>query len=89
MYVADLYPSLVCKSWSNSFVKNTMILSLQYSQILLFILFSISTCKSSDISTEVVRQGVGTFGTELILEEMSQVWFNNMYIGYFFLFGDI
>ena len=66
-----------------------MILSSQYSQILVLILLTISTCKSSDISTEVVRQGVGTYGTELILEEISQVWFNDMDFGYFFLLGDI
>ena len=66
-----------------------MILSSQYSQTLLLILLTISTCKSSDISTEVVRQGIDTFGTELILEEISQVWFNNKDIGYFFLLGDI
>ena len=53
-----------------------MILSSQYLQVLVLILFTISTCQSSDISNEIVRQGVGSFGTELILEEMSQVWLN-------------
>ena len=51
-----------------------MILSSQYLQVLILILFTISTCQSSDISNEIVRQGVGSYGTELILEEMSQVW---------------
>ena len=76
---ADLYPSLVCKSWSNSFVKGTMILSSQYSQILVFTLITMPTCQSSDINTEEVRQ----LGTELILEEISQVWIK-MDIGCFF-----
>ena len=72
--LADLLSSLVFNPGQigNSFIKSIMILSSQYLQVLILILFTISTCQSSDISNEIVRQGVGSYGTELILEEMSQ-----------------
>merc|ERR1711976_352805 len=72
--LADLLSSLVFSPGQkgNSFIKSIMIFSSQYLQVLVLILFTISTCQSSDISNEIVRQGVGSYGTELILEEMSQ-----------------
>ena len=78
--LVDLLSSLVFNPGQigNSFIRSSMILSSQFLQVL--ILFTISTCQSSDISiansNEIVRQGVGSYGTELILEEMSQVWLN-------------
>ena len=76
--LADLLSSLVFNPGQigNSFIESIMILSSQYLQVLILILFTISICQSSDISNEIVRQGVGSYGTELILEEMSQVWLN-------------
>ena len=76
--LADLLSSLVFNPGQigNSFIKSIMILSSQYLQVLILILFTISICQSSDISNEIVRQGVGSYGTELILEEMSQVRLN-------------
>ena len=75
--LADLLSSLVFNPCQIgiSFIRSSMISS-QFLQVLILILFTISTCQSSDISNEIVRQGVGSYGTELILEEMSQVRLN-------------
>ena len=66
-----------------------MILSSKYIQILFLVLQTKSICQSSEVkidNTEVVRQGVGSFETELILEEISQVWLNIDIITLFVIF---
>ena len=68
--------SFVSNFCSNN-ITGTMILSSKYIQIIFLVLVTKSIRQSSEVkidNTEVVRQRVGSFGTELILEEISQVW---------------